>query len=144
MADPGDVELTRNTFAHNLWSNVRRPQDNVTVDDKTFGALKDFKFKKLEGNQAISAGLKVDQQWFDTYLSRTAYVPGKVTMDDWNQLREMIGQQVLATGGQGPEGFMPLYPWQKALELFPTNKKVTAGARAKDLPVSFTGVARAE
>jgi len=98
MANPADVELTNNTFNHNLWSNV----------------------------------------------IRTAYVPGKVTMDDWNQLREMLGQPVLATGGQGPSGFMPLYPWEKALKLFPTNPKVTAGARAKDLPVSFTGVARAE
>lgn len=35
-------------------------------------------------------------------------------------------------------------PWEKALQLFPTNPKVTAGARAKDLPVSFaaTGVAQ--
>lgn len=144
MANPADVELTNNTFNHNLWSNVMRPQDNVTVDDKTFGQLKDFKFKKLAGNQVISAGLPVDQKWFDAYLNRTAYVPGKVTMDDWNQLREMIGQPVLATGGQGPSGFMPLYPWEKALKLFPTNPKVTAGARAKDLPVSFTGVAREE
>ncbi len=144
MANPGDVELTRNTFNHNLWSNVMRPQENATVDDKTFAQLKDFKFKKLEGNQVISAGLPVDQKWFDVYLNRTAYVPGKVTMDDWNQLRELIGQPVLATGGKGPAGFMPLYPWEKALQLFPKNSKVSAGARARELPVSFTGVARAQ
>ncbi|GMU59626.1 MAG: hypothetical protein AMXMBFR34_13890 [Myxococcaceae bacterium] len=144
MAAPGDVELTNNTFNHNLWSNVIRPQDNQTVDDKTFDSLKDFKFKKLSGNQVISAGLPVDRKFFDLYLGRTAYVPGKVTMDDWNQLREMLGQPVLATGGKAPEGFMPLYPWEKALQLFPKNPKVTAGARAKDLPVSFTGVTRAD
>jgi hypothetical protein len=137
MAAPGDVELTNNTFKNNLWSNVIRPQDNQAVDDKTFGSLKDFKFKKLAGNQVISAGLPIDQKWFDAYLNRTAYVPGKVTMDDWNQLREMIGQPVLATGGKGPEGFMPLYPWDQALKLFPRNPKVTAGARAKDLPLTF-------
>lgn len=137
MAAPGDVELTNNTFSHNLWSNLMRPQDNTTVDDKTFGALKDFKFKKLSGNQVVSAGLPIDQMWFDAYLNRTAYVPGKVTMDDWNQLRELIGQPVLATGGQGPAGFMPRYPWEKAVSLFPKNPKVTAGARAKDLPVVF-------
>ena len=139
MADPADVELTNNTFNHNLWSNLMRPQDNQAVDDKTFGQLKDFKFKKLSGNQVVSAGLPVDQAWFDAYLNRTAYVPGKVTMDDWNQLRELIGQPVLATGGKGPEGFMPMYPWQKALQLFPKNPKVAAGARAKDLPVEFAG-----
>ncbi len=137
MADPADVELTNNTFNHNLWSNVMRPQDNQSVDDKTFAQLKDFKFKKLAGNQVVSAGLPVDQTWFDAYLSRTAYVPGKVSMDDWNQLRELLGQPVLATGGKGPEGFMPRYPWQKALQLFPKNAKVTAGARAKDLPLGF-------
>lgn len=137
MAAPGDVELTNNTFNHNLWSNVMRPQENLTVDDKTFGSLKDFKFKKLSGNQVVSAGLPIDQKWFDAYLNRTAYVPGKVTMDDWNQLRELIGQPVLATGGKGPEGFMPLYPWDKALKLFPKNPRVTAGARARDLPLTF-------
>lgn len=137
MADPGDVELTNNTFNHNLWSDVLRPSDNVTVDDKTFAKLADFKFKKLSGNQVISAGLPVDQKFFDAYLNRTAYVPGKVTMDDWNQLRELIGQPVLATGGQGPEGFAPMYPWEKALTLFPKNPKVKAGARAKDLPVAY-------
>lgn len=144
MASPGDVELTNNTFNHNLWSNVMRPQDNTTVDDKTFGQLKDFKFKKLAGNQVVSAGLPVDQKFLDVYLNRTAYVPGKVTMDDWNQLRELLGQPVLATGGQGPAGFMPVYPWEKAMQLFPKSSKVTAGARAKDLPVSFTGVTRTE
>jgi hypothetical protein len=139
MADPADVELTNNTFNHNLWSNVMRPQDNTTVDDKTFASLKDFKFKKLAGNQVVSAGLPVDQGFLDAYLGRTAYVPGKVTMDDWNQLRELLGQPVLATGGKGPEGFAPNYPWQKALQLFPKNPKVTAGARAKDQPVTFVG-----
>lgn len=137
MADPGDVELTNNTFNHNLWSNVIRPQENAAVDDATFAKLKDFKFKKLAGNQVVSAGLPVDQKFFDAYLGRTAYVPGKVTMDDWNQLRELIGQPVLATGGKAPAGFMPLYPWEKALQLFPKNPKVTAGARAKDLGVGF-------
>lgn len=137
MSDPGDVVLTNNTFNHNLWSNLRRPQDNSSVDDKTFDQLRDYKFKKLSGNQVISAGLPVDQKFFDAYLGRTAYTPGKVTMDDWNQLREMIGQPVLATGGVGPEGLMPLYPWEKALQLFPKNPKVSAGARAKDLPVAY-------
>lgn len=144
MANPGDVELTNNTFSHNLWSNVMYTHGTVTVDDKNFAQLKDLKFKKLSGNQVISAGLPVDEKWFETYLNRTAYVPGKVSMDDWNQLREMIGQPMLATGGRGPSGFMPHYPWEKAHKLFPKNPKVTAGARAKDLPVSFTGVMRAE
>ena len=142
-AMPSDVELTNNTFNHNLFSNLMLPQSNATfVDDKTFGQLKDLKLKKASGNQVVSAGLPVDQKFFDVYLGRVAYTPGKVTMDDWNQLRELLGQPVIATGGKLPEGFMPAYPWQSAVQLFPKNAKVTSGARAKDLPVSFSGVAR--
>ncbi|MBX5484255.1 MAG: hypothetical protein IRZ16_20720 [Myxococcaceae bacterium] len=143
MADPADIVFTNNTFAHNLWSNLKWTKNETTVDDKTFGMLKDLRFKKCEGNQVISANLKIDEKWFDTYLNRTAYVPGKVTMDEWNQLREILGQPLIATGGRGPEGLAPRYPWEKGLQLFPTNPKVKAGARAKDLPVTFNGVARA-
>jgi hypothetical protein len=63
-------------------------------------------------------------------------------MDEWNQLREMLGQPVLATGGKGPEGFMPLYPWKSAINLFPKNPECKAGARAADLPVKFEGITR--
>ncbi|MFO0598056.1 MAG: right-handed parallel beta-helix repeat-containing protein [Myxococcaceae bacterium] len=140
----GDVEFTNNTFSHNLFSHVQRPSDWVSVDDKNWAQLADYKFKKVSGNQLISCGLPVDQKWFDVYLSRTAMVPGKVQMDDWNQLREMLGQPVIATGGKAGSGLSPAYPWDKAMNLFPKNPKCTAGARMKDLPVKFTGVARTE
>lgn len=143
-ANAGDIELTNNTFSHNLFSHVQRPGDWVSVDDKSWAQLADFKWKKLAGNQLISCGLPVDQKWFDVYLNRTAMVPGKVQMDDWNQLREMLGQPVIATGGKAGSGLSPPYPWDKAMDLFPKNPKCTAGARAKDLPVKFTGVARTE
>lgn len=132
-----NISLTRNTFNHNLWSDVLNTRDNTLVDDKTFGQLKGFGFKKQEGNQVISAGLQVDAKWFDTYLSRTAYTPGKVTMDDWNQLREMLGQPVIATGGSAGDGLAPNYKWQDAMKVFPKNPKVTAGARAKDLALEY-------
>ncbi len=140
-ADPKDVELTRNTFSHNLWSDVHKPSGWVVVDDQTFGQLADFGFKKLSGNQVLSAGLPVDKAWFDVYLNRTAMVPGKVTMDDWNSLREMLGQPTIAHGGKAGTGMAPAYDWHKALTLFPKNSKVTAGARAADQTVSFNGAA---
>jgi hypothetical protein len=40
-------------------------------------------------------GLPIDQKWFDVYLNRTAMVPGKVTMDDWNKVRDILGQPSL-------------------------------------------------
>ena len=79
--------------------------------------------------------------WFDVYLNRVAPVPGKVKMDDWNQLRELMGQPVIATGSVAGSGFAPAYDWQKALLLFPKNPKVTAGARASTFPVKFSGAA---
>ena len=85
----------------------------------------------------MTAGLRVDQKWFEVYLSRTAMVPGKVSMDDWNQARELLGQPLIATGGEAGTGFMPAMDWKTAVGLFPRNPK--AGARASDLPVQLTG-----
>lgn len=143
-AEAKDVELTNNTFSKNLWSNVQRVGDWVSVDDREWANLADLKFKKLSGNVLASSGVPLDQKWFDVYLNRVAPVPGKVKMDDWNQLRELMGQPVIATGSVAGSGFAPAYDWQKALLLFPKNPKVTSGARAKNLPVSFTGVTRTE
>ena len=138
-ADPKDVELTNNVFGHNLWSDVMQPNPGkeVFVDDKSFSQLADVGFKKVEGNKVMNSGLPVDRKWFDVYLSRTAYVPGKVSMDDWNQVREILGQPLIATGGSGGSGLMPALDWHEAVSLFPKNPKVKAGARAKDLPVQF-------
>ena len=46
---------------------------------------------------------------------------------------------LIIPGGKAPEGFMPSCPWPQALQLFPKNPKVKAGARAKDLPLDFNG-----
>jgi hypothetical protein len=144
-ADAKDVELTNNTFSKNLWSNVQRAGDWTSVDDKDFAQLCDLKFKKCEGNQVAVSGVPLDKAWFDIYLGRTAAVMGKVTMDDWNQLREIIGQPVIATGGEAGTGYAPAYDWQKAVQLFPKNRKITAGAREASFPVSFSGAsAKAE
>ena len=140
-AEPRDIVLTNNTFEHNLWSHVARPSSMAVVDDKSWNTLTDFGWKTLEGNQIISAGLPIEKNFLDIYLNRTAYVPGKVQMDDWNQFREMIGQPMIATGGKAGTGFMPLYDWQSAIALFPKNSKVKSGARAKDFPVQFSGSA---
>ena len=90
------------------------------------------------------SGCPVDQKFFDAYLGRTAMVAGKVTMDEWNQFREILGQPVIATGGKGPTGYMPAYPWKSAINLFPKNPKCKAGARQIPLTVKFEGIERKE
>jgi hypothetical protein len=142
--DAKDVELTNNAFSHNLWAEVYRTAGFIVVDNKTFGTLKDLGWKKCEGNELLTAGVPVDAKWFDVYLNRTAMVPGKVEMDDWNKLREMLGQPVIAKGGKATEGLAPAYDWKKALELWPKNEKCRAGARAQKLEVKFDGTERKE
>lgn len=146
--DPAEIVLTNNVFSHNLYSHASRTTQtpNLVVDGTNFKQLADLGLKKAEGNMILpeGSGCPVDEKFFSVYLSRTAYVPGKVTMDEWNQLREMLGQPVIATGGKGPEGFMPLYDWRSAINLFPKNAKCKAGARAADLPVKFEGIERKE
>ena len=142
--DPKEVDLTNNVFAHNLWSAVQKLQGWIVVDEKNWKQLADIGFRKCEGNQLLTPGLPVDEKWFDTYLGRTAAVPGKVEMDDWNKLRELMGQPLIAKGGKMTEGFMPAYDWKKALTLFPKNAQCKAGARAANQPVSFTGIERKE
>ena len=140
--DPKFVELTNNVFAHNLWAEVYQTSDELVVDNKNFDQLSQLAWKKCENNQVVSPNLALDKKWFDVYLNRTAYVPGKVQMDDWNQLREILGEPPIATGGASAEGMAPAYDRTLALAVFPTNAKVTAGAQKTEaLPVKFEGVA---
>jgi len=53
----------------------------------------------------------------------------------------LLGQPVLASGGKAGKGRAPNLDWKLAIKLFPRNSKVTAGARASDLPVVFSGKA---
>jgi hypothetical protein len=139
-----EIVLTNNVFSHNLWSAVQQMTQNVVVDASNFKQLADLGFKKCEGNELLSSGCPVDEKFFDVYLNRTAYVPGKVTEDEWNQFRELLGQPVISTGGKGPEGFMPLYDWKSAIQLVPKNVKCKAGARPAGQTVKFEGVERKE
>jgi hypothetical protein len=145
--DPAEITFTNNFFSHNLFSHVRKSATpNLNVDGSNWKQLPDLGFKKAEGNVIVpeGAGCPIDEKFFSVYLNRTAYTPGKVTMDEWNQLREMLGQPVIATGGKGVEGFMPLYPWQSAIKLFPKNAKCKSGARIVPLSVKFEGIERKE
>lgn len=141
-ADCKDVRLTNNVFSHNLWSIIYRTES--IVDDKTFGMLADFGFAACTGNQLLVPGIPVDTAWFDLYCQRTAYVPGKVQMDDWNKLREILGEPMLATGGQAGSCRAPAYDWQSCLKMVPKNPACKAGARPFREDAKFTGIVREE
>jgi hypothetical protein len=143
-ADPKDVELTNNVFAHNLWAEVYQTKDDLVVDNKNFTQLSQLSWKKCENNQLLIPGLPLDQKWFDVYLNRTAYVPGKVDMDDWNQLREILDQPMIATGGKSAAGMAPAYDRNLVMAFVPKNAKCTAGARPVKLDVKFEGITREE
>ena len=129
IAEVKDIVMTNNVFAQNLYANAYWMPKRSFIDDDNFKSLPDLGLKKSDGNQVMNCGFELDQKWFEAYLGRTAYVPGKVTMDEWNQVREMLGQPVLAKGGKMPEGFAPAYDYRKAAKLFPKNPKCTAGAK---------------
>jgi hypothetical protein len=116
----------------------------MIVDNKNFAQLSQLGWKKCEGNQMLIPGLPLDQKWFDVYLNRTAYVEGKVQMDDWNQMRDLLGQPPIATGGKSATGMAPAYDRNAALTLIPKNDKCTAGARPLKLEVKFEGIVRKE
>ena len=141
-ADPKDVRITNNVFAHNLWAIIYRTES--IVDDATFGMLGDFGFAASTGNRLLVPGIPLDTKWFDLYCSRTAYVPGKVQMDDWNKLREVLGEPMLATGGSAGSCRSPAYDWQKTLAMVPKNPECKAGARPFTEPAKFTGIVREE
>ncbi|MBL8900794.1 MAG: hypothetical protein JNM84_24395, partial [Planctomycetes bacterium] len=139
-ADPKDVRLTNNVFAQNLWAIIYRTEN--IIDDATFRMLGDFGFAASNGNQILMPGIPLDRAWFQRYCERTAYVPGKVKMDDWNKVREILGEPVLATGGQPASVRSPAYDWQQTLVMVPKNPECKAGARPFQEAAKFTGITR--
>ena len=109
--------------------------------------------KRLNHGHVVLTGVPLR----DGFVPRTPNVPPRVLLvtggsqgarhinqSVWSVLDGLCArfeEVIHVAGAQGAEGFAPQYPWQKALELFPANKKVTAGARAKDLPVTFAASA---
>ncbi|MFN0138250.1 MAG: right-handed parallel beta-helix repeat-containing protein [Phycisphaerae bacterium] len=141
-ADAKDVRITDNVFAHNLWAIIYSTES--IIDDATFSQLGDFGFAGSNGNRLLVPGIPLDQEWFDLYCKRTAYAPGKVQMDDWNKLREILGEPMLATGGQAGSCRAPAYDWQKCLKMVPKHPECAAGARPMTEPAKFTGIVREE
>jgi hypothetical protein len=112
--------------------------------------LDDAAFVKL---REIAASYQLPDKWIGrSGINRASITIAGRNLHTWTDYGKRGGLDPEAfflsgtrgSGGQGASGSVPLYPWTSASALFPANKKVPAGARAKDLPVSFTGVARTE
>src|SRR5262249_7113716 len=87
--------------------------------------------KACEGNEAKDPELGggFDEVWMRKFINRSAAERGKVTMDDWNKWRQLLGLPLEGSGGKGPSGFCMWYDWQKALKLVP--KSIPQGAPPK-------------
>ncbi|MFO0593983.1 MAG: right-handed parallel beta-helix repeat-containing protein [Myxococcaceae bacterium] len=143
FGDPMDVTITNNVFSHNLWSNYETSPSMKFIDDATMASFPQAGLKAATGNVVQNPEIAFDPKWFDIYTNRTAPVPGKVAMDDWNQLRNIMGLSLIATGGKAGSGFAPMYDYKKALTLFP-KKELKAGAHQVALQVRFDGIVREE
>ncbi len=130
------ITLKDDVFSHNLFSNLMYKSKNV-IDNKTMRLLSQLGLKAQGGNRVLNPNFAIDGKWFDVYLKRSAATPGKVTMDEWNQVRELLGRPVIARGGKEAEGFAPAYDWKKALKLFPRATACKAGAHHKRLQISY-------
>ncbi|MBL8911874.1 MAG: right-handed parallel beta-helix repeat-containing protein, partial [Archangium sp.] len=141
FGDPFDIVINNNVFSHNLWSNYETSPSMKFIDDATMNQFGSAGLKSASGNVVANPDITFDAKWFDVYTNRTAPVPGKVAMDDWNQLRDIMGLNLIATGGKPGEGFAPMYDYKKALSLFP-KKPSNVGAKKVALPVKFEGIVR--
>src|SRR5258708_10778560 len=130
------ISITKNVFFQNLFSNVKAYYEgkDILFDDKTMGDMEELGYKACDGNEILDPGFAYDPAWLDLYSKRTAYVPGKVTMDDMNKLRQLMGLPVIARGGTPALGVAPVYDLDKAYALLePKNAKCKAGARKRTL-----------
>lgn len=133
------VTLKHNLFRMNGYSNLKFFIEgrDVSIDDKNMGDIEDLGLKAAEGNESADPGFGgLDPKWMVKFINRTSEERGKVSMDDWNQFRQLVGAPLVAEGGKGPTGFAMAYDWKLALTLCP--KTETRGAHPKTLELAFS------
>lgn len=136
-SEPRRVKVTNNVFMKNLFAHMANGRELV-IDDKTWSHWQDAGFIDAKGNRNdLDPKLPFDKKWMEVYFGRTMSIPGKVTMDDWNKTRELLGLPVVAEGGKAAESYCRAYPWREALKLVPQNPDCKAGARPIELEVHF-------
>ncbi|MBS1152227.1 MAG: hypothetical protein H6Q89_3925, partial [Myxococcaceae bacterium] len=144
--DPKQLKLTNNVFHRNLYSNFLYSKDNnrQVIDDAEMDSLEEIGLGEFSGNQVLDPQLPVDKAWLDLYSQRTSGSPGKLKMDDFNEMRRLMGLPMLATGGTRATNLAPPWDLKSALAFWtPKNGAVKAGARIRTLEVKFSGPAAA-
>src|SRR5205823_3795052 len=108
---------------------------DTPIDDSQMDLLDEAGFKEVKGNVVKNPELPVDKEWIDQVSKRTAALPGKLTMDDFNKARQLLGLPMIAKGGKPPSGVAPAMDLDDALKLMAPKAAGSAGARAKKLTV---------
>ena len=99
----------------------------------------------LEGTRLVLIDANsLDPAWLDKYSQRASGSPGKVVMDDFNKLRQMLGLNLMGTGAKVATGVAPPYALDKALVLVTGRKdSLKVGARSVALEVKLVSAGRA-
>lgn len=145
-ADPGEVVLTGNLFANNLWSNVQYTKDYQAFDDKNWAQIAALGLKACEANVFRAPGLAVDATFLGkhdasrtTGAKKTASETPKPAANPFDSEPAKEKDAEVVAG----EAFAPAYELGAALKLFAT-ADAPIGARVLPLPVAFTGQVRVE
>ncbi len=135
--NPEKITLSDNLFFANLFSNVKLYVDgkDTPIDDKQMDLLDEAGFKAAERNEVKSPGLDFDPKWMDRFSKRTASQPGKLVMDDFNKMRQLMGLPMIAKGGEPASGVAPAYDLDKAARLLNPKSAGKAGARVVKVDV---------
>jgi len=127
-------KLTANVFFQNAGGVYKY------WDPQTGGTLYEDDVTKLNGRDAGNRSLsrqsagnivadpgfasQIDSGWFDRYLNQIQSTGGgKVTWDEMNQWRGMLGLPLQGSSGSGRVNFAPAYRWERAL-IFATDSAV--------------------
>lgn len=118
-------------FQNKLGNYVFYAAENGTtlvVDDPE--DFEDSDLALAEGNVLVDPFFKLDPEWFEKFSNQTAAEePGKLEMDDMNELRRMLGLPLYGGKVEGRVGYGMAYPLAHVLTgaLWTTEKAELAG-----------------
>ena len=89
-------------------------QTTLVIDDPD--DFEDSDLESAEDNVMAEPFFKFDSVWFEKFSNQTAAAePGKIEMDDFNQLRSMLGLPLWGGKVQGRAGYAMSYPLSNIL-----------------------------
>jgi len=89
-------------------------KSTLVVDDPE--DFEDSDLDTAEGNVLADPFFKYEAQWFEKFSNQTAATePGKINMDDMNQIRSMLGLALMGPETKARSGYAMAYPLSNAL-----------------------------